>query len=72
MKQCGDALVIYCMSWTCPDCERELPWKDYRHYCARVSLDSLFEGRSPELVLAFDKILAEVADWLDIPGMLTT
>lgn len=51
------------MSWTCPNCDRELPWKDYRHYCARVSLDSLFEGRSPELLLAFDKILAEVADW---------
>lgn len=51
------------MSWTCPNCDRELPWKDYRHYCQRVSLDSLFECRSPELVLAFDKILAEVADW---------
>lgn len=51
------------MSWTCPNCDRELPWKEYRHYCARVNLDSLFEGRSPELVLAFDKILAEVADW---------
>ncbi len=51
------------MSWTCPKCERELPWADYRHYCERVSLDSLFEGRSDELVLVFDKILAEVADW---------
>jgi hypothetical protein len=51
------------MSWTCPKCERELPWPEYRHYCARVSLDSLFTGRSPELVLVFDKILAEVADW---------
>jgi hypothetical protein len=51
------------MSWTCPKCERELPWPEYRHYCARVSLDTLFEGRSPELVLVFDKILAEVADW---------
>ena len=51
------------MSWTCPNCDRELPWADYRHYCQRVSLDSLFEGRSPELVLVFDKILAEVADW---------
>ena len=51
------------MSWTCPKCDRELPWAEYRHYCARVSLDSLFEGRSPELVLVFDKILAEVADW---------
>jgi hypothetical protein len=51
------------MSWTCPKCERELPWPEYRHYCARVSLDSLFEGRSEELILVFDKILAEVADW---------
>ncbi|WP_316829692.1 DUF5655 domain-containing protein [Pedobacter aquatilis] len=59
------------MSWTCPNCDRELPWKDYRHYCARVSLDSLFEGRSPELVLAFDKILAEVADWEEVLVGLT-
>ena len=35
------------MSWTCPKCDRELPWPEYRNYCARVSLDSLFEGRSP-------------------------
>lgn len=54
------------MSWTCLKCDRELPWKDYRHYCARVNLDSLFEGRSPELVLAFDQILAEVADWPEV------
>ncbi|MCD8739088.1 DUF5655 domain-containing protein [Mucilaginibacter roseus] len=54
------------MSWTCPKCDRELPWADYRHYCARVSLDSLFEGRPAELVLVFDKILAEVADWPNV------
>jgi hypothetical protein len=51
------------MSWTCPKCERELPWPDFRHYCKRVSLDSLFEGRSEELILVFDKLLSEVADW---------
>lgn len=51
------------MSWTCPNCDRELPWKDYRHYCKRVDLNDLFEGRPPELILVFDKILAEVADW---------
>jgi len=51
------------MSWTCPKCDRELPWADFRHYCARVSLDSLFEGRSEELALVFDKLLAEVSDW---------
>ena len=51
------------MSWTCPKCERELPWGEFRHYCKRVDLNSLFEGRSEELILVFDKILAEVADW---------
>lgn len=51
------------MSWTCPKCERELPWTDYRHYCQRVDLNTLFVGRSEELELVFDKILAEVAEW---------
>ena len=51
------------MSWICPKCERELPKPEQRHYCARVNLDSLFLGRPPELVLVFDKLLAEVADW---------
>jgi len=26
------------MSWTCPKCDRDLPWKDFRHYCQRVDL----------------------------------
>jgi len=51
------------MSWICPKCERELLNANQRHYCARVSLDSLFAGRPAELILVFDKILAEVADW---------
>jgi hypothetical protein len=51
------------MSWICPKCEREFPKPEQRHYCARVSLDSLFLGRPPELVLVFDKLLAEVANW---------
>ncbi len=51
------------MSWICPKCERELPKPDQTHYCARVSLDSLFLGASAEMVLVFDKLLAEVAGW---------
>ena len=54
------------MSWTCPICERELLKVNQLHYCIKVSLDSLFAGRSPELILVFDKILAEVADWDDV------
>jgi len=54
------------MSWTCPICERELLKVNQLHYCIKVSLDSLFAGRPPELILVFDKILAEVADWDDV------
>jgi hypothetical protein len=54
------------MSWICPKCERELFKENQTHYCARVSVDSLFKGRAEELVLVFDKILAEVAGWPDV------
>jgi hypothetical protein len=54
------------MSWVCPKCEREFPKEGQTHYCARVSIDSLFKGRPDELVLVFDKILAEVADWTGV------
>ncbi|TSD64105.1 hypothetical protein FFF34_016260 [Inquilinus sp. KBS0705] len=54
------------MSWTCPKCDRELKSETQRHYCAKVNLDDLFKGRSEELILLFDKLLAEVADWPDV------
>ncbi|RWY49436.1 DUF5655 domain-containing protein [Mucilaginibacter gilvus] len=54
------------MLFTCPKCDRELTSESQRHYCAKISLDSLFKGKSPELLLLFDKLLAEVADWPDV------
>ena len=51
------------MSYTCPKCERELLREGQWHYCYKVSLDSLFVNTPPDLILVFDKILAEVADW---------
>jgi hypothetical protein len=54
------------MSWVCPKCERELLKENQTHYCARVSIDSLFKGKPDELVLVFDKLLAEVANWKDV------
>src|SRR6202012_2715636 len=54
------------MTWICPKCERELKNEKQTHYCARVNLDSLFEGKSEELVLTFDKLLLSVADWDDV------
>jgi hypothetical protein len=54
------------MTWICPKCERELKSEKQMHYCAKVNLDSLFEGKSAELVLTFDKLLLQVADWDNI------
>ena len=51
------------MSWICPKCERELKAPNQMHYCIKVSLDDLLKGQSDELVLAVDKLLAEIADW---------
>jgi hypothetical protein len=51
------------MSWICPKCERELKQPNQMHYCIKVSVDELLMGQSEELVLAFDKLLAEVSDW---------
>jgi len=54
------------MSYICPKCERELVSEHQSHYCAKVSLDDLFKGKSDELLLLFDKLLAEVADRPDV------
>lgn len=54
------------MPYICPKCERELVSEHQSHYCAKVSLDDLIKGKSDELLLLFDKLLAEVADWPDV------
>jgi hypothetical protein len=54
------------MPYTCPKCDRELTSESQTHYCARVSLDDLFKGKPDELLLLFDKLLAEIADWPDV------
>jgi hypothetical protein len=51
------------VSWICPICERELKKPNQIHYCIKVSVDDLLKDQSEELVLAFDKLLAEIADW---------
>lgn len=54
------------MPYICPKCERELVSEHQSHYCAKVSLDDLFKGKSDELLLLFDKLLAEIAGWPDV------
>ncbi len=52
--------------WTCPKCERELISPNQTHYCKKVSMESLFEGKSNELIYIFDYLLAQIIDWEDI------
>lgn len=52
--------------WTCPKCERELRNPNQWHYCEKVNIETLFEGKNPELVYVFDYLLSEIVDWADI------
>ena len=52
--------------WTCPKCERDLKNPKQWHNCVKVSIDSLFEGKSEELVLIFDQLLSEIIDWENV------
>lgn len=52
--------------WTCPKCERELKNPNQWHNCVKVSIDSLFEGKSEELVFVFDKLLSVISDWQNV------
>jgi hypothetical protein len=54
------------MSWICPKCERELSKQNQWHQCVKVSIDSLFEGKAPELVFVFDALLTEVMEWGEV------
>jgi hypothetical protein len=54
------------MAWICPKCERELSKANQWHQCIRVSMDSLFEGKAPELVFVFDALLTEIMDWNEV------
>ncbi len=54
------------MTYICPKCDRELTRETQWHHCTRVDLNDLFKGKSDDLALTFDKLLAEVAEWPDV------
>lgn len=45
----------------CPKCNRALRSPNSYHYCKEVAIDDLFIGKSDEIVLAFYKLLEELA-----------
>jgi hypothetical protein len=50
----------------CPRCERKLRNANAWHYCQKVSIDELFIGKPDEVVLCFDAILQQIAEWDDV------
>ena len=49
--------------WQCPKCERMFKSTNQSHMCTTKTIDDLFEGKSDQLVLAFDALLVSVIDW---------
>ena len=52
--------------WTCPKCERRFNKDNQSHYCTTKSIDDLFEGKSEDLILAFDKVLLAIYEMGEI------
>lgn len=50
----------------CPNCKRAIRSLNSIHYCKEVVIDDLFNKKSDEIVLAFDKLLQMVSEWQDI------
>ena len=54
------------MPCTCPKCGRDLNQRKPKPLLRPRCLGDLFKGKMDELILLFDKLLAEVADWPDV------
>jgi hypothetical protein len=50
----------------CPHCNRALKSLNTYHYCKEVNIDDLFFKKPDEVLLVFDKLLQEVAEWDDV------
>lgn len=59
------------MHHTCTKCGRPLTKPNNWHYCQRVSIDSLFQGKPSELTEAFDALLAQVGSWPGVSASAT-
>ena len=59
------------MHFVCPKCDRPLTKENSWHYCKKVSIDDLLQNKPASLVLAFDKLFAEVGNWPDVSASAT-
>ncbi len=51
------------MAWYCPKCERKFGKPNQNHMCGKYDIDKLFDGKSDEHLLIFDKLIVGVIDW---------
>lgn len=51
--------------WTCPQCERAFGRDNQSHMCTGALKDiwEIMEGRSDELLLAFDSLMSALLEW---------
>lgn len=50
----------------CPSCKRVLRAVNAYHYCKEVAIDDLFIKKSDEIILAFDRLLEQMATLKDV------
>jgi Domain of unknown function (DUF5655) len=50
----------------CPKCGRHVRSAKGWHYCEKVALEQLFEGKKPYVSDLFDALLLEVIDWENV------
>ena len=49
--------------WTCPRCDRRFQKNNQSHFCVDTTIDDLFEGKPEDLLLTFDRVLADVYEF---------
>lgn len=45
--------------WRCPDCGRSFANPNQSHFCSDVRLEAHFEGREPDVIATFERLLAK-------------
>lgn len=59
------------MQYTCPKCLRPLTKPNNWHYCQRISIESLFEGKPAELKEVFDALQSKIGRWEGVMSSAT-
>ena len=59
------------MHYTCPKCLRPLTKQNTWHYCKRIAVDKLFQGKPPELHAVFKALEKAIKSWNGVSSSAT-